>query len=231
MLHVKSVCCTWGTCNTCEFPYRLHHSQRSSISRTKVCLCARHIKRREREIEKERERVFDGAITQPFGSDILFSSHTELDVSVALICYCWAEALVADHCENCEAQGTAVYWVTTANHIEESDWSSDFPERVIALRPPLDVNKRRILERLTETPWNRTINTITSSSHFVWATSHISCGQSGKKQYHFIFNHNAQCKLWSFFTIVNAMLNVARHEIAYGFSLWIAPLRHIIVYR
>lgn len=49
----------------------------------------------------------DRAITQPFGSDILFSSQTGLDVSVPLMCYCRAEALVVDHCENCEAQGTA----------------------------------------------------------------------------------------------------------------------------
>lgn len=47
----------------------------------------------------------DGAITQPFGSDILFSSQTGRDVSLPLICCCRAEALVVDHCENSEAQG------------------------------------------------------------------------------------------------------------------------------
>lgn len=66
-------------------------------------------RRKEREIEEERRRVSDRTITLPFGTDILFSSQPELDVSVPLICYCRAEALVADHCENCEAQGTAAY--------------------------------------------------------------------------------------------------------------------------
>lgn len=64
----------------------------------------------------EKDRVTDRAITQPFGSDILFSSQTGLDVSVPLMCYCWAEALVVDHCENCEAQGTAGSWMTAAKH-------------------------------------------------------------------------------------------------------------------
>lgn len=67
-------------------------------------------RKREKEGRKERrkERGVNRAITQPFGSDILFSSQTWLDVSVPLVCYCRAEALVVDHCENCEAQGTVV---------------------------------------------------------------------------------------------------------------------------
>lgn len=79
------------------------------ISGSKVCLCARQAERKEREMEEERRRVSDRTITLPFGTDILFSSQPELDVSVPLICYCWAEALLADHCENCEAQGTVAY--------------------------------------------------------------------------------------------------------------------------
>ncbi|KAJ4925887.1 hypothetical protein JOQ06_008073, partial [Pogonophryne albipinna] len=47
-----------------------------------------------------RERMFDRAITQPFGSDILFSPQTGLDVSVPHVCYCRAEAMAVDHCEN-----------------------------------------------------------------------------------------------------------------------------------
>lgn len=60
------------------------------ISKTKVCLSERRTKRRERETEKERVRVSIGAITQLFGSDILFSSQTELDVQ-----YLWPLYVIA----------------------------------------------------------------------------------------------------------------------------------------
>lgn len=57
------------------------------------------------EAESERERAPDRAITQPFGSDVLFSSQTGLDGFVPLLCYCQAEAPVVDHRQNCEAPG------------------------------------------------------------------------------------------------------------------------------
>ena len=42
----------------------------------------------EAENEKKERGVSDRAITQPFGSDVLFPSQTGLDVSLPLICYC-----------------------------------------------------------------------------------------------------------------------------------------------
>lgn len=57
----------------------------------------------ERQGEEKKKRVFNRAITQPFGSDILFSSQSGLDVLVPLMCYCQAKALVVDHCENRES--------------------------------------------------------------------------------------------------------------------------------
>lgn len=69
------------------FPLAGLHSSCSSgcSSRTKVCLCAERQRKKE---EKEERRASDRAITQPFGSDVLFSSQTGLDVSLPLICYC-----------------------------------------------------------------------------------------------------------------------------------------------
>lgn len=83
-----------------------------------------------------RQKVSDGAVSQPFGSDVLFSSQPDPNVSVSLICYCWAEALVADDYENCEVQGTAGCLVTAAQHIEERHSSSDFPQPLTAPHLP-----------------------------------------------------------------------------------------------
>lgn len=194
MLHVKrwSVCRTWGNENVCMFPYTLHHKvlvDCVSISGTKVFLCARQAERKEREIEEERQRVSDRAITQTFGTDILFSSQPELDVSVPLICYCWAEALVADHCENCEAQGTAVYWVTAAKHIAETHWSSEFPEPITAQCWPWDVNERRIFRKA-----NRNCTRPSTPSHPVATLFEphlaLGVGNLAQKKYHNLFNHH-----------------------------------------
>lgn len=39
------------------------------------------------------------------------------------MCYGWAKALVVDHCENCEARGTAHSGMTVAKHAEERYWA------------------------------------------------------------------------------------------------------------
>lgn len=75
-------------------------ADRVCISRTKVCLCARQRK-------KERGCLIEPSLS-PLAVISCFPSQTLLDVSVPLVCYCWAEALVVDHSENCEAQGTVI---------------------------------------------------------------------------------------------------------------------------
>lgn len=94
-----------------------------------------------------KQKVSHRAVSQPFGRDVLFSSQPD-PVSVSLICYCWAEVLVADDCEICEVQGTAGCLVTAVQHIEERHSSSDFPQPLTLLHPLWAEEERIILEWL-----------------------------------------------------------------------------------
>lgn len=78
ILHARRwrVCCTWGDEIACWLCCVSHHSW-WSISRTLMFAGLKFV------CVRKRERISDRAITQPSGSDIVFSSQSGLDVSVA----------------------------------------------------------------------------------------------------------------------------------------------------
>lgn len=75
--------------NVCRFPFQVSLQQYYRLClrfQDKSFVCACDTKRqRAGEREEEGEKMSDGAITQPFGTDILFSSQTGSDVSVPLM--------------------------------------------------------------------------------------------------------------------------------------------------
>lgn len=83
--------------------------------------------------KKDRERLMEKSLS-PLAVISCFPLSLRETYLCPLIRYCWAEALVADLCESCEAQGTVVYPVTVAEHIEKRCWLSNFPEVIVRHR-------------------------------------------------------------------------------------------------